>query len=129
MRRMWACRAVLLAVLCYAYTVHSMLESDEDDVPPTMSLEELLQSEEMTTLDSTTCDATPSDSEEEDLSEPRGRNRRPRSPAASVHPLFGGGGGGAAADTASSGRGVLALSHEKVPSLHHISTRVLTVVA
>lgn len=121
MRRMWACRAVLLAVLCYAYvyTVHSMLESDEDDVPPT-------QSEEMTTLDSTTCDATPSDSEEEDLSEPPSPQS---SPAASVHPLFGGGGGGAAADTASSGRGVLALSHEKVPSLHHISTRVLTVVA
>ena len=124
MRRMWACRAVLLAVLCYAYTVHSMLES-EDDVPPTMSLEELLQSEEMTTLDSTTCDATPSDSEEEDLSEPPSPQS---SPAASVHPLFGGGGGGAAADTASSGRGVLALSHEKVSSLHHISTRVLTVI-
>ena len=38
---MWACRAVLLAVLCYAYTVHSMLESDEDDVPSTMSLEQI----------------------------------------------------------------------------------------
>lgn len=71
MRRMWACRAVLLAVLCYAYvyTVHSMLESDEDDVPPT-------QSEEMTTLDSTTCDATPSDIAKKKTC----RNRRPRSP-------------------------------------------------
>ena len=60
---MWAYRAVLLAVLCYAYTVHSMLESDEEDDPTFMSLAELLQSEEMTTLFSTTCDDPPSDTD------------------------------------------------------------------
>ena len=64
---MWAYRAVLLAVLCYAYTVHSMLESDEEDDPTFMSLAELLQSEEMseemTTLCSTTCDDPPSDTD------------------------------------------------------------------